>query len=111
MTSTPQPISIRAREIDMPAQLFVPSVAHDDAAEPSANGTTNQKRQPGLVVLHDIFGLDEWTQQSASSLTDFGYVILAPDLYARSGGPKDASVEASLNDFAASLHDSHLVND
>ncbi|HVF10242.1 MAG TPA: alpha/beta fold hydrolase [Abditibacteriaceae bacterium] len=97
MTSTPQTVSIRARDIAMPAQVFAPA--------PGA------AHSPGLVMLHDIFGLDEWTQQAAARLAGLGYVTVAPDLYARSGGPQDTSSETALNDFTFSLHDSHLIND
>jgi len=97
MTSTAETISINARGLEIPAQLFSPN--------------TDAVPAPGLVVLHDIFGLDEWTQQAAARLAGFGYVTVAPDLYARGGAPPDASSEAALYDFANSMHDSHLVND
>lgn len=43
---------------------------------PSASG-----RFPGLVVVHEWWGLVQWPKEQASRLADQGYVTLAPDLY------------------------------
>jgi carboxymethylenebutenolidase len=36
---------------------------------------------PGLIVIHEWFGLNDWVKQQASKLADQGYVALAIDLY------------------------------
>ena len=36
---------------------------------------------PGIVVIHEWFGLDDWTKEQTSKLSDLGYVALAIDLY------------------------------
>ncbi len=36
---------------------------------------------PGLLAIHAVFGLDEWTKEQASKLADAGYVVLALDFY------------------------------
>jgi len=36
---------------------------------------------PGLVVIHEIFGLDDWTRSVADRFAAAGYASLAPDLF------------------------------
>lgn len=36
---------------------------------------------PGLVVIHEYWGLNDWVKEQASKLADQGYVALAVDLY------------------------------
>ncbi len=36
---------------------------------------------PGLVVIHEWWGLNDWVKDQASKLSDLGYVTLAIDLY------------------------------
>jgi carboxymethylenebutenolidase len=36
---------------------------------------------PGLIVIHEWWGLDDWVKGQASKLADEGYVALAVDLY------------------------------
>jgi carboxymethylenebutenolidase len=36
---------------------------------------------PGIVVIHEYFGLNDWVKEQASKLADQGYVTLAIDLY------------------------------
>src|SRR6476469_10896988 len=38
---------------------------------------------PGLVLVHEIFGLDDEMRRHADRLAAMGYVVLAPDLLAR----------------------------
>jgi carboxymethylenebutenolidase len=40
---------------------------------------------PGVVVLHEIFGLDDDARQQADRLAAAGYLALAPDLYTAGG--------------------------
>jgi carboxymethylenebutenolidase len=109
MTSTANTVSLDARGLNLPAQLFLPSA--EAASTDGPNVAAGDTRQPGLVVLHDVHGLDAWTEQAAARLAALGYVAVAPDLYARSGPPQDTTSEAAMYDFTNSLHDSELVND
>lgn len=43
---------------------------------PSGNGPF-----PGLIVIHEWWGLNDWVKDQASQLADQGYVALAIDLY------------------------------
>lgn len=36
---------------------------------------------PALLAIHAVFGLDDWTKEQATRLSDAGYVVLAVDLY------------------------------
>lgn len=36
---------------------------------------------PGIVVIHEWWGLNDWVKEQASKLSDLGYVTLAIDLY------------------------------
>ena len=53
-------------------------------AQPSQSG-----RHPGIVVIHEAFGLVEHIRDIARRFANIGYNAVAPDLYARKGGPSD----------------------
>jgi carboxymethylenebutenolidase len=36
---------------------------------------------PGILVIHEWWGLNDWVKEQASKLSDLGYVTLAVDLY------------------------------
>jgi len=36
---------------------------------------------PGIVVIHEWWGLNDWVKEQAAKLSDLGYVTLAIDLY------------------------------
>ncbi len=38
-------------------------------------------RRPALIVIHEWWGLDDWTRQQTDRLSQQGFVALAPDLY------------------------------
>jgi carboxymethylenebutenolidase len=38
-------------------------------------------RHPGIIVIHEFWGLNDWIKQNAQKLADQGYVALAVDLY------------------------------
>ena len=58
-------------------------------AEPAGQGPA-----PGVVVIHEIFGLTAEMRGHAERLAGAGYLALAPDLY--SWGPKPRCVAATL---------------
>jgi len=41
--------------------------------------------RPGVIVIHEIFGLNDDIREIAERIAGFGYVALAPDLYDRPG--------------------------
>src|SRR3972149_2490651 len=46
-----------------------------------------EEPRPGVIVIHEIFGLSPHIQDVAQRLGDQGYVALAPDLFAHGGRP------------------------
>lgn len=64
-------------------------VAYDDA---------NDKPRPGVLVIHDWTGLQDYAKRRTTMLAELGYVAFAADVYGkgvRPTDPKDASAEAS----------------
>ena len=53
-------------------------------AQPSQSG-----RYPGIIVIHEAFGLVEHIRDLARRFANIGYNAVAPDLYSRKGGPSD----------------------
>ena len=54
-------------------------------------------RGPGLLVIQEIFGLNDYVRGRARSLAELGYVAMAPDLYWRlESGVEIAHDEAGL---------------
>lgn len=70
-----------------------------------------EKPVPAIVVLHDHFGVDEFTLESARRLNAAGYATLVPNLFARSGGPDDIESATALLNFTDSLYDTQLTAD
>ncbi len=54
-------------------------------AEPAAAGT-----YPGVVVIHEIFGLNDHIRDVARRLAKVGFIAIAPDLASRAGGSATA---------------------
>jgi carboxymethylenebutenolidase len=53
-------------------------------AQPRQSG-----RYPGIIVIHEAFGLVEHIRDIARRFANIGHNALAPDLYSRKGGPSD----------------------
>jgi dienelactone hydrolase len=47
-------------------------LAHDDAAK---------EKRPGVLVVHEWWGLDEYAKGRCKQLAELGYVAFAPDMY------------------------------
>jgi carboxymethylenebutenolidase len=52
-------------------------------AVPSEGNTTAKAKGPfpGIVLIHDEGGLDDWMERCAGRLAVYGFVVMAPDLY------------------------------
>lgn len=75
-------------------------------ARPSGEGP-----HPGVVLIHEVFGLDDDAKAQADHLAELGYLVVAPDLYThgptlrcvqstfrsllRQSGPAFADIEAA----------------
>src|ERR1700724_495067 len=55
---------------------------------------TNAGPHPGVVVIHDMPGWDEWTCEVARKFAHHGYAAVAPSLYFRVGDGADEQVVA-----------------
>jgi carboxymethylenebutenolidase len=54
-------------------------------------------RAPGVVVIHEIFGLSDFIRQTTERLARDGFVAVAPDLLSRRGGtPPSADAARKL---------------
>ncbi len=43
---------------------------------------------PGVIMVHEVFGIDENMRAQMNRLTESGYVVLMPNLYSRGGARK-----------------------
>lgn len=50
-----------------------------------------EQPRPGLLVLHDVFGVGEHYPDLARRFAQLGYVALVPNTYARTGAPDPSS--------------------
>ena len=67
-------------DITIPGGVSTPQLRAHVAAPPVGDGPW-----PGVVVLHEAFGLDDDTRQQAGRLAAAGYLAVAPDLYSAGG--------------------------
>ena len=65
---------------------------------------------PGVVVIHEVFGLTTWVREVARKIADRGYVALAPDLHHREG-PGDEDDVAAIVRAAGGNPDARTIGD
>lgn len=53
------------------------------------------KAFPGVIVIHEVFGLNDDIRRIAERLSNLGYVTLAPDLYDR-GSPRPVCIAQTM---------------
>ncbi len=66
---------------------------------------------PGIVVIHEAFGLADHICDLARRFANIGYNALAPDLYWRDGAPKDPGDINTVFPVMFGLKDSQAVGD
>jgi carboxymethylenebutenolidase len=66
---------------------------------------------PGIVVIHEAFGLVEHIRDIARRFANIGYHAIAPDLYSRSGGPSDPNDINTVFPVMFGKSDSEAVQD
>jgi carboxymethylenebutenolidase len=66
---------------------------------------------PGIVVIHEAFGLVEHIRDLARRFANVGYNALAPDLYTRAGGPTDPNDINTVFPVMFGLPDKQAVGD
>jgi len=67
-------------------------------------------KYPGLIVIHEAFGVDEHIRDVAGRFANAGFVALAPNLYQRVGAPKAGDMGAVMQKMFG-LEDRQLVRD
>jgi carboxymethylenebutenolidase len=59
-------------------------LAVPDANAPMPGGVATEQR-PAVVMVHEVFGIDEVMRAQITRLASAGYVVLMPDLFSRGG--------------------------
>ncbi len=59
-----------------------------------SDSTAERRKHPGLLLIHEIWGLDAHIRDVADRLSREGYIVLAPDLFA--GTPIQGAVDPQL---------------
>ena len=75
-------------------------------ARPKAPGT-----YPGVVILHEAFGLVEHERDVARRFAQAGFIALAPDVYSRVGALKNATDMKEVMAKMFGIADAQLVRD
>ena len=65
---------------------------------------------PGVIVIHEAFGLVEHTKELVRKFAHHGFISIAPDLY-RSEGPGDPADMNAVIQRMQSLYDSRVIAD
>ena len=91
-------IVINHHNFDIPVELWVPGGDNSSAA------------RPALLLLHDESGPDDFLRAAAARLSECGYIVALPDLFARRPAPADDS-EVARQDFLFTLPDSEVIGE
>lgn len=75
-------------------------------ARPAESGS-----HPGIVAIHEAFGLLDHIRDVARRFANIGYNALAPDRYARAGAPKDPNDINTVLPVMFGLPDKQAVQD
>jgi carboxymethylenebutenolidase len=72
-----------------------------------------KKSAPGVLVIHEVFGLNDHIRNVADRIAAQGYVALAPDFFARASEapPKDASDMNALRRAASAVKTEDAIKD
>lgn len=102
-----------AGAVDHPERLLVETVTFPsdgvtiDAylARPRDGGA-----RPGIIVIHEAFGVDDHIRDVAQRLANVGFTALAPNLYARVGAPTPGDWQSVMTKMLG-LADDQIVQD
>jgi len=62
-------------------QIKIP--ASDGGAFDAYLALPEQSSAPGIVMLHEIFGVTDWIRENAGLFAEHGYCVVAPDMFWR----------------------------
>ena len=77
------------------AALALPA---DTGSIPSADATAS-RQPPGIIVLHELFGLNDDIRSITARFADNGYAALAPDLYSLGPPLKPICIWQTMNNL------------
>lgn len=99
---TGMPIASKTKIVQIPTDdgPIHAYLAQPDEAEP----------RPGVVLLHHVFGWDEFYWEATERLARHGYDVICPDLYCRFGHGEPRAVADSVADDGG-VHDDSVVRD
>lgn len=86
-----------------PAQIAQPIVdvriptAHGELKAALARPADSTEPVPGVIVLHELFGLNNDIRRIAEQFSDHGYAALAPDLYSVGPALKPICIRQTMN--------------
>ncbi|HEX3864388.1 MAG TPA: dienelactone hydrolase family protein [Stellaceae bacterium] len=87
-------------------------VTSGGAKIPAYLATPNEAgNYPGIVVIHEAFGLADHICDLARRFANIGYNAIAPDLYWKQGAPKDPSDMNSVLPVMFALQDRQAIGD
>jgi len=106
---------------NIPGAVSDPSRVHGEAIEFKSGSDTikgylarptfGSGSNPGIVVIHEAFGLVEHIRDLARRFANLGYIAIAPDLYSRAGGPSNPDDINTVFPVMFGLPDAQAVGD
>ncbi|MEM7308307.1 MAG: dienelactone hydrolase family protein [Planctomycetota bacterium] len=76
-------------------ELRFPGASGEEVRAVMLQGSAEEPgERSGVVLVHEVFGLDAYVLDVAEGLAAAGHAVIAPDLYSREGLPGPASTEA-----------------
>ncbi len=68
-------------------------------------------RRPILLVVQEVFGVDEYLKDVCRRAAHAGYVAIAPELYAREGKPGECETREALFAIVGEVADAQVLSD
>jgi carboxymethylenebutenolidase len=99
------------------------TIAADDGGEfdaylalPPGTSASGAAPAPGIIMLHEIFGVTGWIHETADMFAEHGYVVIAPDMFWRmernfAGDFNDPAMTDKGRDFKARIDHDKAVDD
>jgi carboxymethylenebutenolidase len=100
------------REVSMAAKKVTgisPSMVRYGSAQSAVRALPKAKgKRPGVIILHERYGIDQHTKDLAAKLSQAGFVGLAPDLFHRFTGDRNALMQGKIR---VNLRDDEALED
>ena len=95
-----------------PVSETMVTVSRDDAEIPVLLGQPESPAHPlpGIVLIHDIWGANDFYHDLARRLADEGYVVALPNLFHREGPLADETRQAAMDRGARAKQEDQLAD-